>query len=171
MRAWCGLAELAAQPVPLPDCFAGGDPLTEDRRHQLVEQHLAGAEADVGMVSLGTKHSRMGVEELEARVECAGHRRRRVAASSPCPSPHASASTCSSFHPIRSVAGPSGVNEARQNSPDAETGRRVVATEAIRRQTPGDRLVTARRADTFRHETTVASRCDTGTSIVSAGEH
>ena len=37
--------------------------------------------------------------------------------------------------------------------------------KAIEPETARDRFVTARRADTFRHETTVASRCDTGTPM------
>jgi hypothetical protein len=60
--------------MPLPNRFPSRDPLPQDRRQQLVVQHLAGAETNAWMVPLGTLHRWVIGREGEPWVIEARHR-------------------------------------------------------------------------------------------------
>ena len=80
-------AETAAQSMPLTDRFAAGDPLAEDGRHQLVEQH-ASWRRSAPRDGCAERASPPGVHRRSrTRDRGAGHRARLARASTRGPDP------------------------------------------------------------------------------------
>ena len=103
-----------AQPGPLAMCLAGGDPLLDDRRQQLVVEVAAGAEAHGPMAVGGAGHRRMvgSLQSVGGRIAGAEHRRRLPRQPGPSGPVAAQVHAGNSVHVARSVAAPAEVQRA-----------------------------------------------------------
>ena len=129
------LAELVAQPGPLAHGLAAGDPLGQDRRQQGVVEVAAGAGADAGEAAGGLGDAGGGGR---AAAPAGGRRRSsprraRGRGRRPVPRRRCAAGRDQS---TTTVAGPSGVQQARAMPVGAQRGRRVAAPVAVPRQRP-----------------------------------